>query len=108
MSRRTHALVALVATSVLVALLAVWYATDRPPVESSAEPTPGPGSSTATPTSRLPSASVPTSAVVVPSGGTPTPDVPGSTITPCDRTGAEVPLTVATFNIHSAVGQAGF
>ena len=91
MSRRTHGLVALLATGVFVALLLAWWA-----------PAHSPGGPTASPT-------LPTEAVAsapTPSGRPPV-AVPGATITPCQRTGEPVPLTVVTFNIHSAIGHDG-
>jgi endonuclease/exonuclease/phosphatase family metal-dependent hydrolase len=98
MSRRTHGLVALLATAALVALLVAWWA-----------PAHGPGGPTTTPT--LPTSSVPSAAPTTsappPTTGPPPVVVPGATISPCRRTGAAVPLTVVTFNIHSGIGANG-
>src|SRR5688500_17680607 len=93
MSRRTHGLVALLATGVLVALLLAWWA-----------PAHSPGGPTASPTLTLPTETV--ASAPIPTGRPPV-AVPGATITPCRRTGEPVPLTVVTFNIHSAIGHDG-
>ncbi len=101
MSRRTHGLVALLATGVLVTLLLAWWAPAHGPGGPSAGPSPvtsGPTSST--PPSLRPSTRPPT--------GPPPVVVPGATIEPCRRVGEPVPLTVVTFNIHSGIGRAGF
>jgi len=101
MSQRTHGLVALLATGVLVVLLLAWWA-----------PAHGPGGPTASPTlptetvASGPMTSGPTSSAPDPTGRPPV-VVPGATITPCQRTGEPVPLTVITFNIHSAIGHDG-
>src|SRR5690242_3256974 len=102
MSRRTHAVVALLAVAALVALAAWWVSgrDERAPV-----PLPRPSatsdtsaSSSPAPTSRAPSPS-PTSTQTI---------QPGTTLTPCPRHGRDVPLTIVTFNIHSAIGHAGY
>jgi endonuclease/exonuclease/phosphatase family metal-dependent hydrolase len=112
MSRRTHGLVALLATATLVALLIAWWAPDRDP----GDPTTGPTTGPSLPTSSAPS--VPTSgssaSSSAASSSTPAPPtasppvvVPGATISPCRRTGGTVPVTVVTFNIHSGFGRDG-
>ena len=108
MSRRTHGLVALLATGVLVLLLVALYAPAHSPVQTSADASARPSTSaTSLPTETPvePAASTPD---VEPPSGTPTDVVPGATISPCQRVGAMVPLTVVTFNIHSAMGPGGF
>ncbi len=101
MSRRTHGLVALLATGVLVALLLAWWAPAHSPG--------GPAASSDLPTETVassPDTSGPASGSPTPTGRPPV-AVPGATITPCRRTGEPVPLTVVTFNIHSAIGHDG-
>ncbi len=109
MSRRTHRLVALLATGVLVALLLA-------PLDVLWAPAHGPGGSTARPTTTLPTETVVTSPVTTsPTGSaaasppttSPPVVVPGTTISPCRRVGEGVPLTVVTFNIHSGIGHDG-
>jgi endonuclease/exonuclease/phosphatase family metal-dependent hydrolase len=99
MSRRTHGLVALVAVAALVAL-AVWWR--WPTGEEGATPGPVPSSSLTSSSTSL-----------APTGPAPSPTStqtirPGSTLTPCPRHGRNVPLTVVTFNIHSAIGHSGY
>ncbi len=109
MSRRTHGLVALattallvvglVATGLLVATLSWWWAPANTPM---AEPfgTPGPVPS-ATTTS-------PADAESPDPSDSPGPTtVPGGTLTPCPREGETHELTVVTFNIHGGRGDAG-
>jgi endonuclease/exonuclease/phosphatase family metal-dependent hydrolase len=105
MSRRTHGLVALVAAGILVALVAVFYAPAHTPVGSSSAL---PSTASDLPSSTLPTETAASGPVAQPPTGTPAPDVPGATIAPCERKGRMVPLTVVTFNIHSAVGPGGF
>jgi endonuclease/exonuclease/phosphatase family metal-dependent hydrolase len=112
MSRRTHGLVALVATGILVVLVAVLYAPADTPGTRSALPSPDSGATTESvptepPTTAASSAGSPSTAPEPPAGS-PAPDVPGTTIAPCERKGRTVPLTVVTFNIHSAIGPGGF
>lgn len=105
MSRRTHGSVALLATGVLVALVAVLHPPAHTPVVSSLVPTPTVGESS----SSLPTDTSAPGPPAEPSAERPpTADVPGATIAPCERRGRMVPLTVVTFNIHSAVGPGGF
>ncbi len=102
MSRRTHAVVAVLAVAALVALAAWWVSgrDERAPVllprPSATSDTSA--SSSPAPTSRAPSPS-PTSTQTI---------QPGTTLTPCPRHGRDVPLTIVTFNIHSAIGHAGY
>jgi endonuclease/exonuclease/phosphatase family metal-dependent hydrolase len=105
MSRRTHGLVALLATGVLVALLLAWWAPAHSPGGSTARPTASRTLPTETAASS-PSTSGPASSTPAPTGRPPV-VVPGATITPCQRTSEPVPLTVVTFNIHSAIGHDG-
>ncbi len=105
MSRRTHGLVALLATGVLVALLLAWWAPAHSPGGSTAGPTASPTLPTDTVASS-PVTTSPTSSTPVPTGPPPV-VVPGATISPCRRVGESVPLTVVTFNIHSAIGHDG-
>jgi endonuclease/exonuclease/phosphatase family metal-dependent hydrolase len=102
MSRRTHGLVALLATGLLVAVLLAVYAPAQSPVQSMEQP-PAPPTATTTGAAE-PSGSAPGE----PSFFTPAEVLPGTTISPCQRVGRMVPLTIATFNIHSAVGPGGF
>jgi endonuclease/exonuclease/phosphatase family metal-dependent hydrolase len=95
MSRRTHGLIALLAVAALVALVVGWLPPAHSPTDPATAPTPVPSSNTTTtPTAPLPPRSTQTI-------------FPGATLTPCPRKGREVPLTVVTFNIHSAIGRAG-
>jgi endonuclease/exonuclease/phosphatase family metal-dependent hydrolase len=105
MSRRTHGLVALLATGVLVALLLAWWA----PADSPGGPTAGPAANSTLPTETTPSSPVTTGATSGPPAPTGPPPVvvPGATISPCRRVGESIPLTVVTFNIHSAIGHDG-
>jgi endonuclease/exonuclease/phosphatase family metal-dependent hydrolase len=100
MSRRTHGLVALLAIAALVAL-AVWWGWPA-------------GDETTTPEPGAPSMSVPSVSDSVPQTPSPVPSptstqtiFPGATLTPCPRHGRSIPLTVVTFNIHSAIGHSG-
>jgi endonuclease/exonuclease/phosphatase family metal-dependent hydrolase len=103
MSRRTHGLVALLATATLVALLIAWWTPDRDAGEPTTTPT--------LPTSPAPNLSssgiVASSSAPAPTTGPPAVVVPGATISPCRRAGGTVPLTVVTFNIHSGIGRNG-
>jgi endonuclease/exonuclease/phosphatase family metal-dependent hydrolase len=103
MSRRTHGLVALLATATLVALLIAWWAPGRDPAEPTTTPT-LPTSPTASASS---SDSTASSSATAPTTAPPAVVVPGATISPCRRTGGTVPLTVVTFNIHSGIGRNG-
>ena len=103
MSRRTHGLVALLATATLVALLIAWWASDRDPVEPTTTPTQPPSAAPSVPSS----GSAASSSAPAPPTGPPAVVVPGATISPCRRTGGTVPLTVVTFNIHSGIGRNG-
>jgi endonuclease/exonuclease/phosphatase family metal-dependent hydrolase len=96
MGRRTHGLVALLATAVLVALLVAVYAPAQGPVPMSADP------------SNRPSPTRPPTTEDEPPARPLPPVVAGATIAPCHRVGGTVPLTIVTFNIHSAIGAAGF
>ena len=106
MSRRTHGLVALLATAALVALvLALWT-----PAHGPGDPVTAPSVSPTSPTSSAPPSvlsSSPSATTPSPPIGPPPVVVPGTTITPCRRTGEAVPLTVVTFNIHSGIGRDG-
>ena len=103
MSRRTHGLVALLATATLVALLIAWWASDRDPVEPTTTPTQPPSAAPSVPSS---GSAAPSSAPAPPTGPPPV-VVPGRDhlALPADR--RPVPLTVVTFNIHSGIGRNG-
>ncbi len=106
MSRRTHGLVALLATAALVALVLAWWA----PANGPGDPVTAPSASPTAPTSSAPSvgpSASPSASSTPPPTGPPPVVVPGATITPCRRTGEPVPLTVVTFNIHSGIGRDG-
>ena len=75
MSRRTHGLVALLATATLVALLIAWWASDRDPVE----PTTTPTRRRARPRQRPSSTSAASSSAPAPPTGPPAVVVPGAT-----------------------------
>lgn len=108
MSRRTHGLVALLATAVLVAgLLATglavatlswWWAPANTPVAQ--PPTTLPGTGSGSPTD------LPTDPSSGPASPAPT-VVPGGTLSPCPRSGEAHEVTVATFNIHGGLGGGG-
>jgi len=103
MSRRTHGLVALLATATLVALLIAWWA----PAQGPGEPTTGPTLPTTSAPSVPTMSSASSSGTPAPPTGPPAVVVPGATISPCRRAGGTVPLTVVTFNIHSGIGRNG-
>ncbi len=96
MSRRTHGLIALLAVAALVALVLVWWPLGGDGSTPKTAPRPAPTRSPSGPGPPLPS---PTSTQTI---------RPGATLTPCPRRGPQVPLTVVTFNIHSAIGHQGF
>jgi endonuclease/exonuclease/phosphatase family metal-dependent hydrolase len=99
MSRRTHGLVALLATAAVVVLLIAWW--------WPAAQTPGGPSATMTLTTS-PTPTTSGAGTSAPPATDTAPDVvPGATITPCQRSGEPVPLTVVTFNIHSGIGHDG-
>lgn len=103
MSGRTHGLVALAATGVLVVLLLAVYAPAQSPVQVSADPSASPAAES----SSLPTETPVSGPTATPETGSPPSVIPGATISPCERVGGTVPVTVVTFNIHSAVGAGG-
>ncbi len=110
MSRRTHGLVALLATAALVAVLAWWWAGTRTTDETSASGPSTPASTAdsgaVTGSASIPTPAPPTASVTPDPSATPS-VLPGSTLTPCRRSGKPKTLTVVTFNIHSGIGHNG-